>query len=77
MKQHAEISLPVELVFEVMPAVTVGRAELPAYVDIQDVLLKVIGPSGRPRRISILKSISESQLMLWEDEIEDSLDDDS
>jgi hypothetical protein len=36
------------------------------------VLLTIVGPSGKPRQVDILKTFSEDQIMLWEDQIVDS-----
>ena len=74
MKHNAEISLPVELVFDILPPMMVGDMELPAQIDIREVLLEVTGPAGKPRKVDITKGIPEEQILLWEDEIADGLD---
>jgi hypothetical protein len=66
------MTFPVELTFEVLPPLMVEGVELPAQVDITKVLLTIVGPSGKPRQVDILKSFSEDQIMLWEDQIVDS-----
>jgi hypothetical protein len=50
----------------------VEGVELPAQMDITRVLLTIVGPSGKPRQVDILKTFSEDQIMLWEDQIVDS-----
>jgi hypothetical protein len=42
---------------------------LPAQLDITKVILTVTGPSGKPRQVDITKSISEEQMMAFEDDI--------
>lgn len=76
MKHNAEITLPVELVFDVLPPMVVEGMELPAQIDIREVLLEVTGPAGKPRKVDITKGIPEQQIMLWEDEILEAYDDD-
>jgi len=72
MKHQSQMTFPVELTFEVLPPLMVEGVELPAQVDITKVLLVIVGPSGKPRQVDILKSFSEDQIMLWEDQIVDS-----
>lgn len=74
MKHNAEINLPVELIFDVLPPMVVEGMEIPAQIDIREVLLEVTGPAGKPRKVDITKGIPEEQIMLWEDEILESLD---
>jgi hypothetical protein len=69
MKYQTEMTFPVELTFEVLPALLVEDTELPAQLDITKVLLTIVGPSGKPRQVDITKSFSEEQIMLLEDEI--------
>ena len=64
-----EMAFPVELTFEVLPAMQVEDTELPALLDITKVLLTVKGPSGKPRQVDITKTLTEEQIMLLEDEI--------
>ena len=76
MKHNAEINLPVELIFDVLPPMVVEGMELPAQIDIREVLLEVTGPAGKPRKVDITKGIPEEQILLWEDEIVESFNDD-
>ena len=69
MKYQTEMTFPVELTFEVLPAMLVEDTELPAQLDITRILLTITGPSGKPRQVDITKSFSEEQMMLFEDEI--------
>jgi hypothetical protein len=73
-KHYAEITLPVELIFDVLPPIAVEGREIPSQVDIREVLLTVIGPAGKPRKVDLTKGIPESQILLWEDEIAESLE---
>jgi len=71
MKYQTQMTFPVELTFEVLPALIVEEAELPTQLDITKILLTITGPSGKPRQVDITKSFSEDQIMLFEDEILD------
>ena len=77
MKYKTEMTFPVELTFEVLPAMLVEDTELPAQLDITKVLLTITGPSGKPRQVDITKSFSEEQMMLFEDEIMENYSEDS
>ena len=69
MKHKTEMTFPVELTFEVLPAMVVEGTELPAQLDITKVLLTITGPSGKPRQVDITKTLTEEQTMFLEDEI--------
>ena len=69
MKYLTEMAFPVELTFEVLPAMLVEGTELPALLDITKILLTIKGPSGKPRQVDITKTLTEEQVMLLEDEI--------
>lgn len=72
MKYKTEMTFPVELTFEMLPPLVVEGVELPVQMDITKALLTIVGPSGKPRQVDILKTFSEDQIMLWEDQILDS-----
>jgi hypothetical protein len=69
MKYKTEMTFPVELTFEVLPPMLVEDTELPAQLDITKVLLTITGPSGKPRQVDITKTLTEDQMMLFEDDI--------
>ena len=69
MKYQSELTLPVELIFEVLPEMTVDGTYLPEQIDITKVLLTITGPSGKPRQVDITNTISEEQMMAFEDDI--------
>jgi hypothetical protein len=77
MKHQVQMTFPVELTFEVLPQMLVEDVELPAQIDITKALLTIVGPGGKPRQVDILKTFSEDQIMLWEDQIIDSLYEDA
>ena len=77
MKYLTEMTFPVELTFEVLPAMSVEGTELPALLDITKILLTIKGPSGKPRQVDITKTLTEEQIMLLEDEIMENYDEDS
>ena len=72
MKYKTEMTFPVELTFEMLPPLMVEGVELPVQMDITKALLTIVGPSGKPRQVDILKTFGEDQIMLWEDQILDS-----
>lgn len=72
MKYQTQMTFPVELTFEMLPPLVVEGVELPVQMDITKALLTIVGPSGKPRQVDILKTFSEDQIMLWEDQIIDS-----
>jgi hypothetical protein len=72
MKHQIQTTFPVELTFEMLPPLMVEGVELPAQIDITKALLTIVGPGGKPRQVDILKTFSEDQIMLWEDQIVDS-----
>lgn len=69
MKHQTQMTFPVELTFEILPAMSVDGGELPAQLDITKILLTITGPSGKPRQVDITKTFSEDQIMLFEDDI--------
>ena len=77
MKYKTEMTFPVELTFDVLPAMEVDGVELPAQLDITKILLTITGPSGKPRQVDITKSFSEEQVMLFEDEIAENYNDEN
>ena len=68
------VHLPVELIFDVWPAMEVHGQLLPPLVDITRVELTVIGPSGKPRIIDITKTFGESEIIALEDDIIENYD---
>jgi hypothetical protein len=64
-----ELKLPVELTFEVWPALEVHGQMLPPMIDVTHVMLTVIGPGGKPRTIDITQGIDDDLRILLEDEI--------
>lgn len=73
MKHQTELTLPVELTFEILPEMVVDGTYLPEQIDITKVLLTITGPSGKPRQVDITNTISEEQMLAFEDEIEEGL----
>ena len=69
MKHQTELTLPVELTFEILPEMVVDGTYLPEQIDITKVLLTITGPSGKPRQVDITNTISEEQMMAFEDDI--------
>ena len=69
MKHQTQMTLPVELTFDVLEPLQVDDITLPMQLDITKVLLTVVGPGGKPRQVDITKTLSEEQLFLLEDDI--------
>ena len=74
MKHQTELTLPVELIFEILPEMMVEDTYLPEQIDITKVLLTITGPSGKPRQVDITNTISEEQMLAFEDEIAENLE---
>ncbi len=72
MKHKTELSLPVELIFDVLEPMQVGDVVIPAQLDITKVLMTITGPGGKPRQVDITNTLTEEQIMFFEDEIVDS-----
>ena len=72
MKYQTQLTLPVELTFEVLPELSVNGAHLPAQLNLAKAVLTIVGPSGKPRQVDITKTLSEEQEMFFEDEFLDS-----
>lgn len=51
----------------------VDGAHLPGGLDIRKILLTIVGPNGKPRQVDITNTFAEDQILLLEDQIEDSL----
>jgi hypothetical protein len=72
-KHRSELPLPIELVFDILEPMTIDDVALPIQVDIREIILEVVGPSGKSRRVDITKNIDESTLIALEDEILENL----
>lgn len=69
MKHQTQMTLPVELTFDVLEPMQIDDVTLPMQLDITKVVLTVVGPGGKPRQVDITKTLSEEQLFLLEDDI--------
>lgn len=69
LKHPTTVTLPVELIFDVWPAMEYEGKMLPPMVDIQHAHLTIVGPGGKPRTIDIVKTFSEDEMMALEDDI--------
>lgn len=63
------LSLTVSVEHALLPA----EQGLPEQIEITSVLLDVVGPAGKVRRIELLHSLDESTLIQLEDEIAEEL----
>ena len=62
-KLNTSLSLPVKLVYTLLPE----EHGLPMQVDILSVYIEVTGKKGRPRKIQLLSSLGESEILQLED----------
>ena len=65
------LTFPIEVSYEVLPA----EQGLPEQIDITDVTIEVVGKTGRKRKVSLLNALTESEIFLIEDEIQENDDD--
>ena len=63
------LSLTIEVEYILLPA----EHGLPEQIEITSVGLDVVGPAGKARRVELLHSLDESDILQLEDEIEDEL----
>jgi len=73
---RTQVNLDVELTFEILDPMVVDGAVLPAMVEIESAYVSLEKPDGKVARVNVLKVLSESQRMLLEDEIVESLKED-
>lgn len=69
MKHLTTMTVPVELIFEILPALEQDGQHFPAMIDILRVEMTVVGPGGKPRVIDITNTFDESELLALEDDI--------
>ncbi len=63
------LDLPIEITYTVLPA----EHGLPEQADITSVTIDVKGSSGKRRQIELLSSLTESEILLLEDMVLDSI----
>lgn len=68
-KHQMTVSLPVELIFDVLPPLEVEDRVFPPMLDITKVMVTIVGPNGKPRTIDITNTFSEEEIMMMEDDI--------
>lgn len=61
------LTLPIELKYQVLPE----EDGLPEQIDITDAIIMVTGPTGRKRKVNLIHSLSESEIISLEDEIQE------
>lgn len=76
MLHRTQVNLDVELTFDILDPLVVDGAVLPAMVEIESAYVSLEKPDGKIARVNVLKVLSESQRMLLEDEIVESLKED-
>jgi hypothetical protein len=69
MKHQTTLQLPVELIFEVLPAEVIDDVAWPEELLITKVLMTIVGPGGKPRQVDITNTLSEAEMLLLEDDI--------
>ncbi len=63
------LDLPIEITYTVLPA----EHGIPEQADITSVTIDVKGSSGKRRQIELLSSLTESEVLLLEDMVLDSI----
>ena len=63
------LDLPIEITYTLLPA----EHGLPVQADITSVTIDVKGSSGKRRQIELLSSLTESEVLLLEDMVLDSI----
>ena len=63
------LDLPIEITYTLLPA----EHGLPEQADITSVTIDVKGSSGKRRQIELLSSLTESEVLLLEDMVLDSI----
>ena len=61
------LTFPIEIKYEVLPE----EDGLPEQIDITDAIITVTGPTGRKRKVNLIYSLSESEIIAIEDEIQE------
>jgi len=70
---RTSINLDVELSFDILDPIVLESAVLPAMIEIKAAYAELEKEDGKKARVNILKVLSESQRMLLEDEIIETL----
>lgn len=73
LQQDLQLTVPVKVTYEMLPAIVVEGEWLPFQVDIQQVTVEVPDSAGKPRKVNLLPSLDESTIIMLEDEIFEAL----
>ena len=69
MKHQTQISLDVDITYDVLEPIQVEDYVLPPMIELTSAYVSLGKPDGKVARVNILKVLSESQRMLIEDDI--------
>lgn len=69
MKHQTQISLDVDITYDVLEPIQVEDYVLPPMIELTSAYVSLEKPDGKVARVNILKVLSESQRMLIEDDI--------
>jgi hypothetical protein len=69
-KLSTSLTLPIELTYTLLPA----EHGLPMQVDILSAYIEVKGKQDKPRKIQLLSTLDESEILQLEDMVFDSLE---
>jgi hypothetical protein len=69
MKHQTQISLDVDITYDVLDPIQVADYVLPPMIELTSAYVSLEKPDGKVARVNILKVLSESQRMLIEDDI--------
>lgn len=73
MQFKTSLEVDVVVTFNKLDETVISGALLPAMLDITKVGLRFVQKNGKEREINIIKALTEQQLMLIEDEINETL----
>lgn len=69
LKHESQLTVPVKVVYEVLPPIEVHGSRLPLQVELSHVLVEITDSKGTTRETNLLRSLDESTIMMLEDEI--------
>ncbi len=69
MKHQTQISLDVDITYDVLDPIQVEDYVLPPMIELTSAYVSLEKPDGKVARVNLLKVLSESQRMLIEDDI--------
>ena len=72
-RHQTQLSLDIVIAYDILEPIEVADYILPSMIELRDAYLELQKEDGKKARVNILKVLSESQRMLLEDEIIETL----